>query len=404
MGDKGVARGQKAVSQEKRKSVLHYYVGDLNIANRMLRQAEAASEAYDITVVYRSEREDKGHWANGRFQTIFVPKVKQTPSVASPWQLPRFLYQELRLFLQLVKLNADLFHPHQHSSLLLTCLWLFFTGKPVVFDPHDMHIHDKNKRSILVILKRWLDNLVANRSGAILVVSEGMRDVYKQKYPDKPIYILPNLPASLDKTNTQIEQSKKNYARTVKPAQPIQLVYAGLIKRDRLPLELIEIIGEQDKVVSLDLFGFSPDDYEDTIHHLVHEKGFKNILFHGPYNESDIVSQLLQYDYFILPFRIQSDNIRYCMPNKIYQALAAGLPIIASDMVEVSKLVIDNEIGYIFKDGDYAAFAEILKRLDISGQAFARQRQRVWQVAETLLDYEAYRCQLLSAYETAENR
>jgi glycosyltransferase involved in cell wall biosynthesis len=380
---------------------LHYYVGDLNIANRMLRQAEAASEAYDIKLVYRSEREDEDHWANGRFQTIFMPKSKQTPSTAASWRIPQFLFREIYLFLRLLRLDADLFHPHQHSSMLVTCMWLLLTGKPVVFDPHDMHIHNRNKRGISVILKRWLEKFIANRASALLVVSEGMRDLYKRKYAGRLVYLLPNLPAHLDKGISSIKPCEGDTQQRSEPARSIRLVYAGLIKPERLSLEVIEIVGTIGKQVRLDIFGFSPNRYDEVVRNYIQKNGFTNIKLRGRYSETDIVSDLREYDYFILPFRIQNDNIRYCMPNKVYQALAAGLPIIASNMVEVGHLVQSNEIGYIFEDGDYAAFAEILKQLEISGQEFVDQRRRVQKVSQKMLDYKAYQSKLLGVYDAA---
>jgi glycosyltransferase involved in cell wall biosynthesis len=381
---------------KKKFSILHYYVGDLHIANRMLRQAEAASSEYDVTLVYRAEQENREHWANGRFRIIFAPRAKQTRSAATLWHITAFLYQELQLFWQLRNLNADIFHPHQHSSLLITCLWLLFIRRPVIFDPHDMYIHDESRRSLQTKIKRWVEKFIVRRSYGVLTVSKGMRDLYHKLYPDKAVYLLTNLPAF-----TPFAQNGKQNDAPMDPAAPIQLVYAGLIKPERLPLALIEAIGNSVKPIALDILGFSLTDYDQRIMACIEANQFHNISLKGAYKEEDIVERIRPYHYLILPYQIINDNILYCMPNKIYQALAAGLPIIASNMVEISRLVQNHQIGYIYPDGNYAALATILAQLDIIGDEYKEQRRRVSQAAAKMLNYSAYQEELLKAYETA---
>jgi glycosyltransferase involved in cell wall biosynthesis len=385
----------------KKLSILHYYVGDLHIANRMLRQAEAASAEYDVTLVYRAKWENSEHWANGRFRTIFAPKAKQSPSSATFWYIPDFLYQEWRLFLRLLRLNPDIFHPHQHSSLLITCLWLLFSQKPVVFDPHDMHIHDENRRGLQVRSKRWLEQFVIRWSRAVAVVSDGMRTFYQTNYPDKPIYLLPNLPTLNHDSPGNIPDGHKVFPLMDSAKDMIKLVYAGLIKPERLPLEVIKTIGGSKRPITLDIFGFSSTGYDAVISRYIQEERFHNVSLQGPYNESDVIERIRPYHYFVLPFQIVDENIRYCMPNKIYQALAAGLPIIASNMVEISKLVENHQIGYIYPDGDYTALATILAQLDITGSEYKEQHGRVCEAAAERLNYSAYQKELLKAYETA---
>jgi glycosyltransferase involved in cell wall biosynthesis len=365
----------------------------------MLRQAEAASEVYDITILYRSEEKNKEHWANGRFQTIFMPKAEYTPKTASMWRVPGFFYQELRVLRQLLQLNADIFHPHQHSSLLVTLLWILLTGKPVIFDPHDMHIHNLSPRTLQIKVKRWLESFIVQRASAVLVVSSGIQSIYQRKYPGISVYLLPNLPAF--NNDLSIFNASTDNPQTGSMNNIIRLVYAGLIKPDRLPLELFKTIGQSHKPVTLDVLGFSPTNYDEIVARYIQAEGFNNIVFRGPYNEVDIIKRLRPYHYFILPFEITTDNIRYCMPNKIYQALAACLPIIASNMVEISRLVQNHQIGYIYPDGNYAALATILAQLDIIGDEYKEQRRRVSQAAAKMLNYSAYQEELLKAYETA---
>lgn len=389
------------LSSERRKSILHYYVGNIGMANRVLRQSEAAVGDYDVTIVYRCEKEEKQHRANDRFKVIFEKKTRPRPNVSPIWKAPRFLFNELRLFWRLLRQKADIFHPHQHSSLPVASLWVLFTKKPVVFDPHDMNMHDENRRGVLPTVQRWLERLVIRRAGAVLVVSEGMREFYERKYAGTPVYLLPNLPARTGARMPPTEDVEDQEERSGAASGPVRLVYAGLINTDRLPMEVVRAIGRCEKRVALDILGFSQTGYDDNIRRCIYEESFKNIFLRGRYSESDIVSHLRAYDYFILPYCIQNENILHCMPNKVYQALAAGLPLIASGLIEVGNLIRSNGIGYVFEDGDYDTLANLLGRLDTSSREYLEQRSRVREVARKVLDYEAYHSELMSAYAAA---
>jgi glycosyltransferase involved in cell wall biosynthesis len=51
-------------------------------------------------------------------------------------------------------------------------------------------------------------------------------------------------------------------------------------------------------------------------------------------------------------------------PNASLEAMAAGLPIVATDFGGVSEQVIDGETGFLTPRGDARAFARAVERLD----------------------------------------
>ena len=377
------------MDKRERKRVLHYYQGGLRVANRMLRQAEAADALYDVALVYSDDVEERNGRAYEQFRITFVEAARPRPGMSPLWKLPRFIWRVGRLLRTLLRQDADLFHPHQQSSVLVTLLWTVFSRAPVVFDPHDMNIHAKDRRGWVARIQRWLERRVVRRSRGILVVSQGMRDFYAKTYPDTPVYLLPNLPAREVADATMITDAEESDGS-----------HAGLIKRERLPVGAVRAIGEADNV-TLDVFGFGPDSYEAEVRQFVETQGYRNIRMRGSYSEQDIVPRLRDFDYFILPYWIQNENVSICMPNKLYQALCAGLPLIASDMAEIGRLIRENDVGHVFPNGDYAGLSSVLAELDRGGDAFPRQRACVRKLAREMLNYDRYADTLFQAYATA---
>jgi glycosyltransferase involved in cell wall biosynthesis len=91
--------------------------------------------------------------------------------------------------------------------------------------------------------------------------------------------------------------------------------------------------------------------------------------------------------------RAEFPNNRYSSPNALYAALAAGRPILTTDVGEICKVVEAEECGIVLPEPTTEAIAESLGRLrkpEVWG-AMARNAQRAaenkynWSVAESTL-------------------
>lgn len=55
-------------------------------------------------------------------------------------------------------------------------------------------------------------------------------------------------------------------------------------------------------------------------------------------------------DLGILPYEKVSLNNYYCLPNKIFEYMTAGLPVVASNFPELKKIIEEEKIGYVFDE------------------------------------------------------
>jgi glycosyltransferase involved in cell wall biosynthesis len=95
-------------------------------------------------------------------------------------------------------------------------------------------------------------------------------------------------------------------------------------------------------------------------------------------NSPELLALARRADFFALPTRGD------CLPNAAMEAAAAGLPVLISDVGGCAECVIDGETGYVFRAGDFAAFAErmdalidsaaLRARMSAGAQALARER------------------------------
>ena len=86
-----------------------------------------------------------------------------------------------------------------------------------------------------------------------------------------------------------------------------------------------------------------------------------NIHYHQPASPKDIMEKMTQYDVGIIPFNLEKGNRRFLdstQANKLYEYLAAGLPVVTSNLATYREFFAQNPAGFTFENGE-----EILAKL-----------------------------------------
>lgn len=98
----------------------------------------------------------------------------------------------------------------------------------------------------------------------------------------------------------------------------------------------------------------------------------------GPYGQGELPQVLHALDVLIVPSLLYENT-----PTVIYEAVAAGVPVIASDLGGMRELVETLRGGWLFPRGDAAALAELIREL-------AQEPERVRRLAEGMAPVPAF--------------
>jgi glycosyltransferase involved in cell wall biosynthesis len=96
-------------------------------------------------------------------------------------------------------------------------------------------------------------------------------------------------------------------------------------------------------------------------------------------------------------------SYRLALPNKLFEYLRAGLPVVASDLPELRAVVAGHDVGLLTPPGDAAAIADALARLVSNGDLRARLARNAPRVFETYRPRDAFE-RFGSAYHALLNR
>jgi glycogen synthase len=92
----------------------------------------------------------------------------------------------------------------------------------------------------------------------------------------------------------------------------------------------------------------------------------------------------------LVPLTDDQLNHRLALPNKLFHAVRAGIPVIAADLPELRRLVTRHELGALYRPGDPASLREaantVVSRYDQLLETVARaQESLTWTHDEAVL-------------------
>jgi glycosyltransferase involved in cell wall biosynthesis len=83
----------------------------------------------------------------------------------------------------------------------------------------------------------------------------------------------------------------------------------------------------------------------------------------GAHNHAEIVARYRSADLFVLPCLVTADGNRDGLPVSLVEALASGLPVVATPVTGIPEVVRDGENGLLVPCGDASRLAEAIESL-----------------------------------------
>ena len=110
----------------------------------------------------------------------------------------------------------------------------------------------------------------------------------------------------------------------------------------------------------------------------------ERVCFSGSMTHRDLLGRYRQADLFVLAPRIAEDGDRDGIPNVIAEAMAVGIPVVASEVSGIPELVRHGQTGWLAPSRDPAALAAAMRRI----LADAPLAERLAQSARSVLERE----------------
>ena len=198
----------------------------------------------------------------------------------------------------------------------------------------------------------------------MITVSDSIADLYRSEYGVEPVVIRNIAPQVTHLV------SHDRIALDASPDELLVIFQGSGIHEGRGAEELIDAIP---MVEGVKLVIIGSGDIIDRVHKQVRENGDENKIIFLPGMPWE---QMMRYTMCCdAGLSLDSDNCinhRYSLPNKLFDYIAAGIPVIASDLTEVAAVIKKYNCGILLNEVKPVVIAEALTELR-DDRAYLRQ-------------------------------
>ncbi len=302
-----------------------------------------------------------------------------------------FFYAEFntRLFFRLLFSKIDILLGNDLDVMAATWLAGRLKKKPVVYDSHEYYLEMAgldNKPFIKNIWRR-IERTIFPRVSAVYTVCDSICRMYENDY-HRPLRAVRNVPYK----NKPAYQGHRDAIAAIEAGIPrgkkIILYQGAGINPHRGVEELVLAMTWLDPE-KFHLLIIGGGDIIDSIRKLIAENTLQDRITLIPKQPFAILEHFTrQADLGLSIDKPDNINHRFGLPNKIFDYLHAGLPVLASRLIEIEKIVQAYEVGDFIENHDPAHIAERIQFMLADGQ-----RLETWKIntirARNELNWEA---------------
>jgi glycosyltransferase involved in cell wall biosynthesis len=377
-------------------------VSDLRSDPRVRREARALADAgYKITIIWPNIEKDNANPIDWGAGIAFEPLPREAGRFA--YHFPEFLGRSLVLAAR--KHRPFAFHAHDLNTMLAALIVGRITGAHVVADHHEWFSESVvwvDRRSsyagigpIRKKLYGWLEQLTLRNASVTLTVCQSIaQEMETAGNSLRKVAVIRNIPG-LDEAQSLVMPD----LRTELGIQPYQqlIVYQGGIGPSRALEPVIRALAYAPNTCLM-IRGPSMEYYDKHYRAVAVNAGVSARLFLlPPVPSRDVVAALKGADAGLYTVDGICKSGVYALPNKVFEYLYAGLPVLTVNYPEVSSLLIDTGVGIGFVGSDPAsigaAMCEVAKtgrlkqlKAEIPAVLAANQTDAEWQKLVALYD------------------
>ncbi|MDY7394701.1 glycosyltransferase [Aureibaculum sp. 2210JD6-5] len=282
----------------------------------------------------------------------------------------------LKLFFKLLFLKKDILLSNDLDTLLPNFLISKLFGKKLVYDSHELFtevgelINRPKIQKVWLSIEKWIFPKLKN----VYTVNKSIANFYQKKY-GVDVEIVRNIAPKLQNKTVDLAFSKK-----IKGDKKMIIFQGSGINSDRGAEEAIQMMQYLENTILYIIGG------GDVFKEL---KVLTNSL---QLEDKVIIKDKLPYDELMEYTKIadlglsldKSINLNYefSLPNKVFDYIQAGIPLLISNRKEVAAIVSENKIGWIIEDVEPKKMAEKVTLIFNDNEQYQIYKENLINVAD----------------------
>ncbi len=321
----------------KSKKALVSVINDLSTDQRVNRSCMVLKEmGYEVTLVGRSK---------GDSQPL-SPREYNCNRMHLLFESGPLFYLEfnVRLFFFLLVRSCDLYFSNDLDTLLPNYIVSKLKGKKLIYDSHEIFCEVPELVEATTKKKIWekIEKSIVPKLTYCITVNQSIANWFYEKYKTKFV-VVRNIPSYVKNGIT-----KSRVELNLPADKKIVLLQGAGINVHRGAEEIVDAMQDLEGVLFLVIGG------GDVIEQLkAQSKSLKleeKIIFLPKMNASDLFHYTCTADIGITIDKDTNINYHFSLPNKIFDYMHAGIPILASPLPEIKAIISTYNIGDFIQD------------------------------------------------------
>jgi glycosyltransferase involved in cell wall biosynthesis len=321
--------------------------------SRVRREAKALAEAgHEVLVLELAPVPVEARELDGFHRRSVEPR---------PWvrRLPYHLYRLLCLlaFVRAVaRVRPDVVHAHDAAMLLPGLAGARLTGARLVYDSHELATSVPYRERFWAWFVAAVERIGVRRADAVITVSDGIARRLQERFGLRETPVVVRNVCDLPAADPDEPPGALRRLAGLPAGEPL-ILHQGAAALGRGCETLVRAVARLDRG-HLVFLGDGDPGYAERLAAVAHEEGVADRVHVVRSVEPE---RLLTYtrdaDVGVSLLEDTCENHRLALPNKLFEYVAAGVPVVVSDLPEAATLVRDHGIGWAVRADDVASVA-----------------------------------------------
>ena len=275
-----------------------------------------------------------------------------------------YLEYNIRLFFHLLKSEIDVFVSNDLDTLPANYLASRIKRKPLVYDSHEYftEVPELIGRPVVKSIWTWLEKLLVPRVDAAYTVCDSIAEVYHDLYK-VDFKVVRNLPVCSEVERLEHQEKSEGQTKII--------LYQGALNLGR---GVGPTIRAMQYIEGAELWLAGDGDLTSDLKEMVVEMKLESkVKFLGRLPLNQLYEITRQAD---LGISLEEDlglNYRFALPNKLFDYIQAGVPVLVSNLPEMMHIVKYYQIGTIAETHERMELAELLRKA-----LFDQEKRQMW--------------------------
>lgn len=351
--------------------VMHLSLSDITHSSRVQKESHSVLTASAANRVLLLELWQPGlPLLEHRSRQLGVRRIRLWSRPLSR-RLPAQLLKYVELLVKVLRIiraeRPMLIHAHSLPSLPIAVVakWLF--GCALVYDAHELEPHRNGLHGLRKRLAGIAERFLIRYADLVLVVSGGIADWYEEQYRLQRPTVVRNLPAAAARS----ERASPLRERCGLNTDALIFLYLGLLGGGRSIELMCRAFAQADRTRHLVVLGYG------ELEPLVREyaRQHPNIHYLGAVPPSEVDLNARGADVGLCLIEKVCLSYELSLPNKLFQCLFEGVPVLINDLPEQSRFVKEFGCGWITEPGE-KALSRLVNSIDRADINARREKAR----------------------------